>query len=63
MKRSKFSEEQIIGIFKEPQACLSAAELCRKYGVTDPDRFRVCDDNAFLTQSVAKACCTKLRLV
>lgn len=35
MRRSKFSEEQIIGILKEHEAGLSAAELCRKYGVSD----------------------------
>jgi putative transposase len=36
MKRSRFSEEQIIGILKEHQAGLSAAELCRKHGVSEP---------------------------
>lgn len=35
MKRSRYSEEQIIGILKEHQAGLSAAELCRKYGFSD----------------------------
>ncbi len=35
MKRSRFSDEQIIGILKEHQARLSAAELCRKYGISD----------------------------
>lgn len=35
MKRSRFSDEQIIGILKERQAGLSAVELCRKYGVSD----------------------------
>ncbi len=35
MKRSRFSEEQIIGILKEHQAGLSAAELCRKHGICD----------------------------
>ena len=35
MKRSRFSDEQIIGILKEHQAGLSAVELCRKYGVSD----------------------------
>ena len=34
MKRSRFSEEQIIGILKEHQAGLGAAELCRKHGVS-----------------------------
>ncbi len=35
MKRSRFSEEQIIGILKEHQAGLSAKELCRRHGVSD----------------------------
>ena len=35
MKKSRFSEEQIIGILKEHQAGLSALELCRKYGISD----------------------------
>lgn len=35
MKRSRFSEEQIIGILKEHQAGLSAKEPCRKHGVSD----------------------------
>ena len=35
MKRSRFSEEQIIGILKQHQAGLSAAELCRQHGISD----------------------------
>lgn len=35
MKRSRFSEEQIIGILKEHAAGLSATELCRKHGISD----------------------------
>jgi len=35
MKRSRFTEEHIIGILKEHQAGLGAKELCRKYGVSD----------------------------
>lgn len=35
MKRSRFSEEQIIGILKEHQAGFGAKELCRKHGVSD----------------------------
>ncbi len=34
MKRSRFSEEQIIGILKEHQAGLGAKELCRKHGIS-----------------------------
>ncbi len=35
MKRSRFSEEQIIGILKEHQAKLGANELCRQHGISD----------------------------
>ena len=35
MKRSRFTEEQIIGILKEHQAGLGAKELCRRHGVSD----------------------------
>ena len=35
MKRSRFSEEQIIGILKEHQAGLGTKELCRKHGISD----------------------------
>lgn len=35
MKRSRFSEEQIIGILREHQAGMSPAELCHKHGISD----------------------------
>ena len=35
MKRSRYTEEQIIGILKEHAAGLSASELCRKRGISD----------------------------
>lgn len=35
MKRSRYSEEQIIGILKEHRAGLAAAELCRKHGISE----------------------------
>ena len=35
MKKSRYTEEQIIGILKQHQAGLGAKELCRKYGISD----------------------------
>ncbi len=35
MKRSRYTEEQIIGILKEHAAGLTASELCRKHGISD----------------------------
>jgi len=33
MKRKRFSEEQIIGVLKEHEAGMKAADLCRKHGI------------------------------
>ena len=35
MKRSRFTEEQIIGILKEHEAGVPVADLCRKHGISD----------------------------
>ncbi|AOJ85281.1 transposase (plasmid) [Burkholderia sp. MSMB0856] len=35
MKKSRFSEEQIIGVPKEADAGMKPAELCRKHGISD----------------------------
>ncbi len=34
MKRSRFSEEQIIGILKEQEAGAPTSDVCRRYGVS-----------------------------
>jgi putative transposase len=34
MKRSRFSEEQIIGILKEQEAGMPTMEVCRRHGVS-----------------------------
>ena len=34
MKRSRYREEQIIGILKEVEAGLKVTEACRKYGMS-----------------------------
>ena len=35
MKRSRFTDDQIIGVLKEHQAGIPTAELCRKHGISD----------------------------
>ncbi len=34
MKRSRFTEEQIVGVLKEQEAGAPTAELCRKHGIS-----------------------------
>ncbi len=34
MKKSRFTEEQIIGIVKHPEAGMKKADLCREHGIS-----------------------------
>jgi putative transposase len=40
MKKSRYTEEQIVGILKESEAGLPTAELCRKYGISEQTLYR-----------------------
>ena len=40
MKRSRFTEEQIIAILLEQEAGVAVAELCRKHGVSSPTFYK-----------------------
>ena len=40
MKRTRFTDEQIIGILKEHEAGTPVSELCRKHGVSDASIYK-----------------------
>ncbi len=40
MKRSRFTEEQIIRILKEQEAGLPTAEVCRKHGISSASFYK-----------------------
>ena len=40
MKKSRFTEDQIVGFLKEQEAGLAVAELCRKHGVSTPTFYK-----------------------
>lgn len=34
MKRSRFSEEQVIAVLKEQEAGMATADVCRRHGIS-----------------------------
>jgi len=40
MKKSRFSDEQIIGMIKEQESGIATAEVCRKHGISSASFYK-----------------------
>ena len=40
MKRSRFTEEQIIGILREQEAGAATKDVCRRHGISNPTFYK-----------------------
>jgi putative transposase len=54
MKRSRFSEEQIIAILREQEAGAATAEVCRKHGISGATFYKWKDKYGGLDVSEAR---------
>ncbi len=52
MKRSRFPEEQIIGILKEQEAGAATADVCRRHGISSATFYKWKAKYAFMSRKL-----------
>ena len=53
MKRSRFSDEPIIGILKEQEAGVVTADVCRRHRISEATFYKLCVVDDFTRECLA----------
>jgi putative transposase len=61
MRKSRFSEEQIIGVLREQEAGGKTADVCRKHGISSATFYLRGQVRQFLEEMIEQDCLSELQ--